>query len=312
MLKSSNVAPACSSRLWARGSGLTAILVFVLAAPTEAALTGAEKLALVYDSILSARFDRADAQLKQACPPAPAEACRTLGAVSIWWQIQIDPDNRSRDGLLNERARAAVKAAEAWTKREPRNAEAWFYLASSYAPLVEWQVLRGERIGAARNGNRIREALEQALRVDPALADARFGIGIYQYYAGVASTAAKMFRWLLLLPGGDRAKGLEAIDSTRRSGALLRAEADYQRYIIDIWYEHKPDDALAILRSLDSRYPTNPLFLQRIAETYDSYVHDARASAAAWQMLIDRARRNGVYDSTRVLALAERQRRALF
>ena len=71
MLKSSNVAPPCSSRLWARGSGLAAILLFVLAAPTEAALTGAEKLALVYDSILSARFDRADAQLKQACPPAP-------------------------------------------------------------------------------------------------------------------------------------------------------------------------------------------------------------------------------------------------
>src|SRR5207244_986805 len=131
-----------------------------------------------------------------------------------------------------------------------RNAEAWFYLASSYAPLVQWQVLRGERIGAARNGNRIREALEQALRLDPTMADAHFGIGVYQYYADVASVAAKMFRWLLLLPGGDRAKGLEAIDRTRQTGALLHAEADYQRYIIDIWYEHKPDEALAILRSL--------------------------------------------------------------
>ena len=311
MLKSSNVARACSSR-GARGLRLAAILVVVLAAPTEAALTGADRLAAVYDAILSARFDRAGAQLKQACPPAPEQACRTLGAVSLWWQIQIDPDNRSRDGLLNDQARAALRAAEAWTKRAPENAEAWFYLASSYAPLMEWQVLRGERIGAARNANHIREALEQALRVDPAMADAHFGIGLYQYYADVASVGAKIFRWLLFLPGGDRAKGLEAIDQTRRSGALLRAEADYQRYVIDIWYEHKPDDALAILRSLDARYPTNPLFLQRIAETYEAYLHDSRASAAAWQMLIERARRDGVYDSARVLALAERKRRALF
>ena len=297
MLKSSNVVLACS--------------LLALASSADA-LTGAEQLALVYESILSARFDRADAQLKQTCPPAPEPACRALGAMSLWWQIQIDPDNRSRDRLLNERARAAVNAAEAWTKREPRSAEAWFYLASSYAPLVQWQVLRGERVSAARNGNRIREALEQALRADPTLADAHFGIGIYQYYADVASPSVKMFRWLLFLPGGDRVKGLEAIDRTRQSGALLRAEADYQRYVIDIWYEHKPDEALAILRSLDARYPTNPLFLQRIAETYDTYLHDARSSAAAWQMLIDRARRDGVYDSTRTLALAERKRRALF
>ena len=41
------------------------------------------------------------------------------------------------------------------------------------------------------------------------MADAHFGIGIYQYYADVAPAAAKLLRWLLLLPGGDRVKGLQ-------------------------------------------------------------------------------------------------------
>jgi hypothetical protein len=235
-----------------------------------------------------------------------------LEVVSMWWRIQLDPDNRSRDDLLNDRARTSVKAAEAWTDRDPKSAEAWFYLAGSYAPLVQWQVLRGERLGAARNGNRIREALEHALQLDPGMADAHFGIGIYQYYADVASAAAKVVRWLLFLPGGDRVRGLQAIDTTRTSGDLLRAEADFQRYVIDIWYEHKPDEALAILRSLDARYPSNPIFLQRIAELYDTYLHDTRASAAAWQALIDRARSDRTYDAARVIALAERKRRALF
>ncbi|HXD73138.1 MAG TPA: hypothetical protein VN628_05365 [Vicinamibacterales bacterium] len=298
MLKSRTAVLACS--------------LVVLAVPCEAALTGAGKLSAVYESILAAQFDRADTLLVQACPPAPAEACRDLQVVSTWWRIQIDPDNRSRDTLLNEQARTAVNAAEAWTDREPKNAESWFYLAGAYAPLVQWQVLRGERLGAARNGNRIREALERALSLDPTLADAHFGVGVYQYYADVASAGAKVLRWLLLLPGGDRVKGLQAIDRTRETGSLLRGEADFQRYIIDIWYEHQPADAIAILRSLDARYPTNPIFLQRLAELYDTYLHDAHASADAWQMLIDRARADHVYDSTRVIALAERKRRANF
>ena len=286
--------------------------VLILASTCEAALTGANRLSAVYELILAAKFDRADAELKTTCPPAPVEACRTLEAVSLWWQIQIDPDNRSRDQRFNDRARAAVTAAEAWTGRDGKNAEAWFYLAAAYAPLVQWQVLRGERVGAARNGNRVREALLKALELDPSMADAHFGIGLYEYYADVAPAAAKILRFLLFLPGGDRVKGLEEIDRTRKSGDLLRGEADFQRYIIDIWYEHKPDEALSILQSLDARYPANPIFLQRMAEMYDTYLHDKRASAAAWQTLADRARADRVHDSARVLALAERKRRALF
>ena len=290
---------------------MASILLIWFATPAGAALTGGAKLATAYRSILSAQFDRADAEIKQACPPAPAEACRVLGVVSLWWRIQIDPDNRSHDSLFNERAQAAIAAAEAWTKRDPRNAEAWFYLAGSYAPLVQWQVLRGERIGAARNGNRVREALEHALKLDPSLADAQFGIGVYQYYADVAPAAAKVFRWLLLLPGGDRVKGLRAIETTSRSGELMRDEAAFQLYQIDIWYEHKPIEAIALLRALDERHPTNPLLMQRIAETYDNYLHDALASAAAWQTLIDRANHDRVYDAARIIALAEKKRRAI-
>ena len=304
MPTSSNAARVCSS------SGV-ALALLLTATSSEAALTGGAKLAAAYHAILSAQFDQADAEIARACPPAPREACQVLALVSVWWRIQIDPSNRSHDRLLNERADMSIKSAEAWTRREPKNAEAWFYLAGAHAPLVQWQVLRGERLGAARNGNRVREALQRALTLDPSLADAQFGIGVYEYYADVASAGAKLFRWLLLLPGGDRAKGLRAIEEASRHGELMRDEAEYQLYLIDIWYEHKPADAIARLRSLDERYPTNPLFLQRIAETFDEYLHDARASVAAWQALIDRANHNRVYDAARIAALAESKRRAI-
>jgi hypothetical protein len=285
--------------------------MLALAAPCKAELTGAAQLSAVYESILGARFDRADEQLKQACPPAPSEACQILDVVALWWRIQLNPANSTDDRRFTARAEAAIAAADNWTKREPHRAEAWFYLAGAYAPFVQWQILRGERVSAARNGNRIRVALEQTLAIDPTLADAHFGIGLYYYYAAVAPAGAKLVRWLLMLPGGDRVRGLNEMSRARDGGELLRGEADYQLHLIYVWYEQRPQDAIALLRSLDDRYPGNPLFMQRIAETYDTYLHDDRASAAAWQTLADRASRDRVYDASRIGRLAETQRRAI-
>ena len=104
----------------ARGGWLaTATLLFTLTAsgPAQAALTEGPRLAAIYDSILNARFDRAATLLKDACPPAPAEACQVLDVVASWWRIQINPADRSRDERFVAQAAAATKAAEAWTVR---------------------------------------------------------------------------------------------------------------------------------------------------------------------------------------------------
>jgi hypothetical protein len=260
-----------------------------------ASLTESRRLSAIYDLILEARFEQAAAQLAETCPPAPAEACSVLGVVSLWWQISLNPESLLLDQRFSDAAHSAIKASEAWTRREPRRAEAWFYLAGSYAPFVQWRILRGERLAAARDGGRIKSALEHALKLDPDLADAYFGIGLYHYYADVAPAYAKILRFLMLLPGGNRELGLREMLTTRDRGELLAGEADYQLHFVYLWYEHKPIEALSLLRSLDARYPSNPLFLQRIAEASDVYLHDPKASAAAWRELLVRARENRVH-----------------
>jgi len=97
-------------------------------------------------------------------------------------------------------------------------------------------------------------------------------------------------RWLLLLPGGDRVQGLREMLQARERGELLRGEADYQLHWLYLWYEHKPEMAMTLLRNLDARYPSNPIFLQRIADVQHEYFHDHRAAAATWEMLLARAR----------------------
>jgi hypothetical protein len=298
------------ARGWGLGTGCLAVAL-IPAPPAHSGLSEGPRLAAVYDSMLDARFDRIDEQLAATCPPAPAEACAALRPEAVWWQILVEPDSRALDARLNALAAAAIARAKAWTEREPRRAEAWFYLAGSYTPLVQLRVLRGERLAAARDGSRIKEALERSLQLDPDLADAHLGIGLYKYYAAVAPMYARFLRWLLMLPGGDRAGGLRDVLLARDHAVLLRGEADFQLHEIYLWYENRSRDALALLQSLDDRYPENPIFLERIAGVHDTYFHDLDASIAAWERLRDRARAHRVYAARTIEARAEAHLRQL-
>jgi hypothetical protein len=272
-----------------------AAVLWLMAAPVDGALTDGPRLAAIYEAILNARFDRAEQELVRACPPAPAEACGTIRVASLWWQILVNPESRVLDERFERAAEAAIASTRRWSEREPTRGEAWFYFAAAHAPLAQWRVLRGERLAAARHGKRIKDALERALTLDPSLHDAYFGIGLYHYYADVAPGALKFLRFLLLLPGGDRQRGLTEMLQARDRGQLLQGEADFQMHYLYLWYERQPHRALELLRSLDARYPANPVFLQRIADVYDEYLHDDAASLATWRALLARAREESVH-----------------
>lgn len=277
-------------------AAVVALLAVALVVPSAAPrpvptdLRGLDGLVRVYDSILEARFDQVDADLRRACGPAPPEACDVLESTALWWRIQLDPDNRALDPEFTASVEQAIAAAEAWTEREPDDAEAWFYLGGAYAARVQWRVLRGEKLAAARDGKRILSALERSLELDPQLDDAYFGVGLYRYYADVAPTAAKMLRFLLLLPGGDRRGGLEQMLRARTRGRLLQGEADYQLSIIYLWYEQQTPRALDLLEGLRKEYPGNPLFTAQIADIQERYLHDVTESLSTWRDLLAAAR----------------------
>ena len=265
-----------------------------VAAP-QRGITAAPAIAHAYDLILDADFDQLKKTLPATCPPAPTVACLGLEALSLWWQIQLDLDNRQLDAAFTSAVERAIAEAARMTVAEPQRAEAWFYLGAAYGVRAQFRVYRGDRVAAARDGKRIKESLEQALSLDPDMHDAEFGIGMYRYYAGIAPAVFKFLRFLLLLPGGDRAGGLEQLERASREGQLVRGEAQYQIQVLYLWYEHKSTEALAILRGLQARYPHNPLFRQTEAEVLDAYFHDHAASMRASEQLLTLAQSGAVF-----------------
>jgi tetratricopeptide (TPR) repeat protein len=260
-------------------------------------LTGGPLVARAYDAVLDAEFDAPVRLLGSRCTDAPPEACSMLDALGVWWAIALEPESRMLDVRFSLKVDAAIDAATAWTVREPNRAEAWFYLGAAYGARVQWRVLREQRLSAARDGSRVKDTLERAIALDPSLVDAKYGIGLYRYYADVAPAALRMLRWLLRLPGGNRDEGLRQIEEARLGGLIVRGEADYQLHLIYLWYEKRSRDALALVRDLQHRYPHNPLFYQLEAEIHDVYFHDAAASLAASTDLLARAQAGTVRDA---------------
>jgi len=257
-------------------------------------LTEGAAVAAAYDTVLNADFERLPAVLADTCGSAPRVACLGVRALGTWWEILLDPESRYLDARFLREVNEAVEAASAWTIREPERAEAWFYLGAALGARGQWHVLRQQRLSAARDGKRIKAALERALGLDPAMHDAAFGVGAYRYYAAVAPSYLRWLRWLLLLPGGDRVAGLAQMEQASRNGQLVRAEAQYQLHVVYLWYEQRFIDALALVRGLQDRYPRNPLFRQIEAEILDGYVHDPAASLAASEELLDDAQHGEV------------------
>lgn len=279
----------------------TSLLLFALLTsgvslpPAQPGITAAPKIARAYDLILDADFDGLKKILPETCPPAPVVACRGLEALSLWWQIQLDLSDRRLDQTFLTTVNAAIADAERFAAAEPNRAEAWFYVGAAYGARSQFRVYREERLAAARDGKRIKEALEKALALDPSMHDAEFGIGMYRYYAGVAPAIFRFLRIFLMMPGGDRDGGLEQLRRASTMGELVRGEAQYQIHILDLWYEKKWPEALTIIRDLQRRYPHNPLFRQIEAEILDVYFHDHAASLKASEQLLSLAQSGAVF-----------------
>jgi hypothetical protein len=269
--------------------------VLSASATPQTGITAAPAIARAYDLILDANFDELKRTLPATCPPAPMVACRGLEALSLWWQIQLDLDNRALDEAFLAAVETAIVGATRMTVEEPDRAEAWFYLGAAYGARSQFRVYRKERLAAARDGKRIKTALERALTLDPSMHDAEFGIGMYRYYAGVAPAIFRFLRFLLLLPGGDRAGGLDQLERAAERGLLVRGEAQYQIQVLYLWYEHKPREALAMIKELQARYPRNPLFRQIEGEVLDDYFHDHAASLKASEQLLALAQASAVF-----------------
>ena len=283
-----------SSSAWA---ALVVVLSGAIGAAPAAAgtLPYSPALARVYDAILDARFDDAEAETRAGVRPGACRRRATCcapprsggGSSSIPSTPPATRSSARRSTRSSRRWSSGRRASRAGRTRGSSSAARTACACSSACCGPS-----GSRPRATASASRTRWSARW--RSTPNLQDAWFGIGLYHYYADIAPTALKMLRWMLALPGGNKVEGLREMLRARDRGELLRGEADFQLHVIYLWYEQNYEEALRLLEGLRAAYPHNPLFLQSIAEVQHVYRHDLPASLEAWRALFALARQRRV------------------
>ena len=221
-----------------------------------------------------------------AAPAArrPREACDVLAATALWWRIQLDPDSRALDDEFSAAVDARSRRPKPGRRASRTTPKPGSTLGGAYAARVQWRVLRDEKLAAARDGKRIKQALERAIALDPASTTPTSGSGCTRYYADVAPAAAQG----AAVPAAA-ARRRQDRGAARRCCARARAAAAPGRgrlpaaHHLSLVRAAAPTARSSCSRRCTSTIPATRCSSAQIADIQDSYQHDITASLATWR-----------------------------
>ena len=239
------------------------------------------KTQIILDHIYSGRSDLAIPEARQWQQQSPDHPLGfILEAEALWWNIWTSsaeykygmtmPRHREKvatDQNYLEAAAKALASAEARLKNR-ESAEMYFYAGMAQALEARLYGLRAENRATARVGVRARENFTKALALDPELADADMGLGLYDYYVDTLSTLARMLRFFMGIPGGTKEDGVRLLQRAIHEGQLTPPIARFYLSMNLHNYDQKYEEALQVLTPLVKQYPNNPIFLLSQGDLY--------------------------------------------
>jgi tetratricopeptide (TPR) repeat protein len=263
-----------SSQITRCGGLVCLLLLEPLVIPARASkLSVPPETPAILDKIYSFDLERAVEDAKRIEEQRPNEPLGyLLEAEALWWRIWCTSaefkygmsDARRRpkqatDQHYFELSTKALSLAEGQL-RQSDSAEMQFYAGMAEASAARLYGLRGENRNTARSGVRGREHLLRAKALDPDLADADLGLGLYNYYVDTLSSIARILRFFMGIPGGSKQEGVRLLEQAAAQGVLTSNIARFYLALNLHRYDQQYEKALAVLSPLAEKYPTNPLF----------------------------------------------------
>ncbi len=193
----------------------------------------------------------------------------------LWWKIYCKWLERKYNTI------------DSWSHQRAPEPDDDAYLALADKVRARLLGLRYEKTPTARAGVEGRKHLLRCLELDPDMADANLGLGLYNYYVDTLSAMAKVLRFFMGIPGGDKRVGLRQLETAATKGELTQTEARYNMAKSLRNYDHDYTRALAAALPLTTEFPENPLFLLMAGDIAAKLGHNDeavirfRAAAAA-------------------------------
>lgn len=213
-----------------------------------------------------------------------------LEANAAWWKIyceaceikwnMIDAWKRGKrredEDFFRLTQRSITLAEQQIVRKE--SAEMRLYAGMGHALEARLHALRDERRATARSGVRARSDLLRAIELDPHLADAFTGVGLYNYYVDTLSWAVKVLRFFMGIPGGKKEDGVRQLEVAMRDGVLTPVEARFYLAKSMRNNEQNYQRAVELLEPLVAQYPRNPVFRLLLGDMHRKLGHNEEAA----------------------------------
>lgn len=222
----------------------------------------------------------------------------------LWWNIYckwserkyntIDAWSHTRPADADDNAELALAdkvtqlAEDALAQSD--TAEMELYAGLGYAARARLLGLRFEKLPVARAGVEARKHLLRCIQLDPDMADAYLGLGLYNYYVDTLSAMAKILRFFMGIPGGDKREGLRQLEMASTKGEITQAEARFNMAKSLRNYDRDYARAEKAAAPLVAEHPGNCIFLllagdieQKLGHKNEAGERFRAASETPWQ-----------------------------
>ncbi len=176
------------------------------------------------------------------------------------WALGPSPEN---DAMLAAADKAVALADAGIQQRE--TAELHIYAGFALALRARLLGLRGDHRATARNGVLARQHFLRAKVLDPQLADADTGLGLYNYYVDTLSGFVKILRIFMGIPGGSKKEGITQLTYAMDHADMTAVEARFYLAINLRLYDWQYERAAGLIAPLVARYPQNPIYTLMLA-----------------------------------------------
>jgi tetratricopeptide (TPR) repeat protein len=240
-----------------------------------------------FDDIYNLDYDQADQVfrlLKKEVPRHPAPPLY-LGVI-VWLRELFHRQDLDLDRFLspafftrgNQQAMPAAQRQDFFDDiqecqmlarerlaRNPRDADALYFLAASYGILASFSITLDHSLGKAFSyGDKGYDYDRQVIKLDANYYDAYMTVGLYQYVVG---SMPWYFRLLAAVVGfhGSKEQGFQDVEIAGERGEYVRTDARVVRMVL-FMREGKPQDALRFAQELHRDFPRNYIFQINIAQ----------------------------------------------
>ena len=190
-----------------------------------------------------------------------------IAALGMYWQYLPVSDNPKASAQYVAMLNQCIAQAEVLAKAG-YDVEANFFLLACHSFLAMLEADKEETLSAVSEAKKTYSFMKKGMLMTEKNPEFYFSTGLFNYYIVQYPHDHPIVRpFMFFFQDGDKKVGLQQLESGAKKATFTKTESAYYLIYIFLKHENAYNRALQISENLHEKYPANPLYETRLAES---------------------------------------------